>query len=101
MGVEKINAVNYLAKPPPPNNECYYAEDTYVVNEQMGGFRPRAQGSNKIIGAKVKGTKVGTMVTTTVRVIMSEMETITATTTSTGLTKVTEMTGMVCSFSKS
>ena len=36
------------------------------------------------IGAKVKGTKVGTMVTTIVRVIMSEMETITATTTSTG-----------------
>ena len=33
---EKINAVNYLSKP--PNDECYYAEDTYVVNEQMGGF---------------------------------------------------------------
>ena len=39
-----------------------------------------------IIGAKVKGTKVGSMVTTTVRVIMSEMETITATTTSTEVT---------------
>ena len=37
----------------------------------------------KIIGAKVKGTKVGTMVTTTVRVIMSEMKTTTATTNST------------------
>ena len=46
------------------------------------------------ISAKVKGTKVGTMVTTTVRVIMSEMETITATTTSTGVTMVIEMTGM-------
>ena len=34
------------------------------------------------IGAKVKGIKVGTMVTTTVRVIMFEMETTTATTTS-------------------
>ena len=22
-GAEKINAVNYLAKPPPPNDECY------------------------------------------------------------------------------
>ena len=21
---EKINAVNYLSKPPPPNDECYY-----------------------------------------------------------------------------
>ena len=35
----------------------------------------------RIIGAKVKGTKVGTMVTTTVRVIISEMETTTAATT--------------------
>ena len=46
------------------------------------------------IGAKVKGTKVGTMVTTTVRVIMSEMEITIATTTSTGVTMVIEMTGM-------
>ena len=46
------------------------------------------------IGAKVKGTKVGTMVTTTVRVIMSDMETTTATTTSTGVPMVIEMTGM-------
>ena len=45
----------------------------------------------RIIGAKVKGTKVGTMVTTTVRVIMSEMEITTATTTSTGVTMVIEM----------
>ena len=47
-----------------------------------------------IIGTKVKGTKVGPMVTTTVRVIMSKMETITATITSTGVTTVTEMIGM-------
>ena len=53
---------------------------------------PKAQIS--ITGIRVKGTKVGTMVTTTVRVIMSEMETTTATTTSTGVTKVTEMIGM-------
>ena len=46
------------------------------------------------MGAKVKGTKVGTMVTTIVRVIMSEMETTTATTTLTGVTTVTEMIGM-------
>ena len=46
---------------------------------------PKAQ--IRIIGAKVKGTKVGTMVTTTVRVIMSEM--VTATTTSIGVTTVT------------
>ena len=46
------------------------------------------------IGAKVKGTKVATIVTTTVRVIMSKIETITATTPSTRVTMVIEMTGM-------
>ena len=53
---------------------------------------PKAQ--IRITGAKVKGTKVVTMVTSTVRVIMSEMETTTATTTSTGVTMVIDMTGM-------
>ena len=53
---------------------------------------PKAQ--IRRIGAKVKGTKVGSMVTIIVRVIMSEMETTTATTTSTGVTTVTEMIGM-------
>ena len=48
----------------------------------------------RIIGAKVKGTKVGTMVTTTVRVIMSERETTTATTTLKGVTMLIETTGM-------
>ena len=50
---------------------------------------PKAQ--IRIIRAKVKGTKVGTMVNITVRVSMSEMKTTTATTTSTGVTTVTEM----------
>ena len=53
---------------------------------------PKAQ--IRIIGAKVKGTKVETMVTITVRVIMSEMKTTTATKTSTWVTTVTEMIGM-------
>ena len=48
----------------------------------------------RIIGTKVKGTKVGTMVTITARVIMSEMETTPATTTSAGVTTVTEMIGI-------
>ena len=46
-GAENINVVNYLAKPPPPNDEYYNAEDTYEVNEQTWGFRPVAQGSNQ------------------------------------------------------
>ena len=44
---EKINAVSYLANPPPRNDECYYAEDTYEVNEHTGGFRPSAQVSHQ------------------------------------------------------
>ena len=78
-------------KPPPPNDECYYAEDTYAVNEQAGGFRPSSKAEIRTIGAKVKGTKVGSMVTITVRVIMFEKEITTATTTSTGVTTVIEM----------
>ena len=70
-GAEKINAVNYLAKPPPPNDECYYAEDTYAVNEQMGVSDQAPKVQIRIIGAKVKGTNVGSMVTITVSVIMS------------------------------
>ena len=46
----------------------------------------------RIIGAKVKGLKVGSMVTITVRVIMSEMETTTATTTLTGVNMLIETT---------
>ena len=46
------------------------------------------------IGANVKGTKVRTIITITMRVIMSEMQTTTATTTSTGVTMVMEMIGI-------
>ena len=45
-GAEKINAVNYLSKPP-SNDECYYAEDSYAVNEKTGVIRPSSQGSNQ------------------------------------------------------
>ena len=53
---------------------------------------PKAQ--IRKIGAKVKETKAGSMVTITVRVIISEMETTIVTTTSTGVTTVTKMIGM-------
>ena len=49
--------------------------------------KPKAQISR--IGAKVKETKVGTMVTIIVRVIMSEMENTTATKNSIRVTMVT------------
>ena len=45
-GPGKINDVNYLSKPP-SNDECYYAEDSYAVNEQTRGFQPSVQGSNR------------------------------------------------------
>ena len=52
------------------------------------------KGKFRIIGAKVKGTKVGSMVTISVRVIMFEMEITIVTTTSTEITMVTTMKGM-------
>ena len=45
-GAEKINQVNYLDMTPTPNDECNYAENTYAVNDQTGGFQPSTPGSN-------------------------------------------------------
>ena len=53
---------------------------------------PKAQ--IRIIGAKVRGTMVGAMVTITMRVIMPEMKITTAITTLTGVTMLIETTGM-------
>ena len=61
---------------------------------RRGFFDQMPNAQLKRIGAKVKETKVGSMVTITLRVIMFEMEITTATTTSTGVTMVTEMIGM-------
>ena len=37
-GAEKVNAVNYFTKPPPPADDYHNEEDSYAVNEQMAGF---------------------------------------------------------------
>ena len=63
-----------------------------MSRQKVSDRAPNAQ--IRIIGAMVKGTKVGSMVTTTVRVIMFEMETTIATKTLTGVTMVTKMIGM-------
>ena len=42
-GVENVNAVNYLTKPPPRADEYLYEEDSYAVNDQIRGFQPNAQ----------------------------------------------------------
>ena len=63
-----------------------------MSRQGVSDHAPKAQ--IRIIGAKVKGTKVGTMVNTIVRFIMFEMETTTTTTTLTGVTMLIETTGM-------
>ena len=37
-GAYKVNAVNYLTKPPQPEDKYYYKGDTYVVNVKKRGF---------------------------------------------------------------
>ena len=56
-GSEKINSVKYLSKPPPKNDECYYAEDSYALKEKPGGFRPISQGSNQENWRQGQGNK--------------------------------------------
>ena len=58
---------------------------------QPGGFRLIAQGSNQENWRQGQKTKVGSMVTITVRVIMFEVEIRIATKTSTGVTIEIEM----------
>ena len=65
-----------------------------MVNKHTLCFPLNFKSQIRRILTKFKETKVGTMVTTTVRVLISEMEITTATTTSTGVTMVIEMIGM-------
>ena len=55
---EKINAVNFLTKRPPQNDECYYEEDSYAVNEQTGGFRQVPKASNLENWSQGQGNQV-------------------------------------------
>ena len=48
-GAEKVNAVNYLTKPPLPVDEFYNEEDSYAVNKQMG---PRLQSGELVTGSR-------------------------------------------------
>ena len=65
-----------------------------MVNKQTGFSDRVPKALIRIICAKVKETKVGSMVTRTVRVIMFEMEITTTTKTSTRVTMVIETTGV-------
>ena len=61
---------------------------------RLGVFDQTPKDPTRKIGAKVKGTKVGTMEITTERVTMSEMGTSIATTTITGTAMATETIGL-------
>ena len=56
-GADKVNAVNYLTKPPLPAGDYYYEEDSYAVNEQTGGFQLNAQVFNKENWRQVQGNQ--------------------------------------------
>ncbi|XP_069154458.1 uncharacterized protein [Solanum lycopersicum] len=77
-GVEKVNVVSYLDKPPPLVDEYYYEEDSYAVNEQMGVSVRTSKAPISKIGAKVKEIKVASTGITTERVTKFEMATTTA-----------------------
>ena len=47
LGCRKDKCSQLLVETTTTNDECYYDEDSYVVYEQTGGFRPSAQGSNQ------------------------------------------------------
>ena len=69
--------MNYLTKQPPPIGEYYYEED-------FGAFQRNSQSFNQENRCQGQEIKVKTMVITTNRVTMFDMETTIATITLTG-----------------
>ena len=93
-GAEKVNAVNYVTRTPPPVEECYYEEDAYAVNDQTGGFRPNAQGSNTENWRQGQGNQGRNYGNYNREGHMSGMETSIAITTTIGTTMATETIGL-------
>ena len=89
---DKVNAVNYLTKPPPSVDEYYYEEDVYAINDQNWGFQQNAKALIRKICTKVKETKVKIIVTTTESFNMFEMRSTAA---KSALTRITMVTCMI------
>ena len=69
-----INPVNYLSKPLPPNDECYYEEDSFALNERWGVSGQVTKALIRKISPNIKETKLGSMVTINVRDVKFEKE---------------------------
>ena len=54
---EKVNAVNYLSKPPSSTDEFYYEENSYALNEKTIFIDQTSKAPIRRIGTKVKEIK--------------------------------------------
>ena len=84
----------YLSKPS-PNDECYYEENSYAVNKHTRGFRPSTQGSNQEKWHKRQGNQGRIYGNYNHEGHYFQDGSYNRDKTSTGVTLVTEMIGMV------